>query len=131
MALNYSKGTISYMSEVRSGKSKNGYDWAKQSILLDIPGYHGSITKLSLQASNEMVEELNNYKVGDKVEIGWSIYAREWEGRWYNNVDIVSIRSQEQQEREGTQKAARPAPAAQEPLISSESLEPQKDDLPF
>lgn len=131
MALNYSKGTISYMSEVRSGKSKNGYDWAKQSILLDIPGYHGSITKLSLQASNEMVEELNNYKVGDKVEIGWSIYAREWEGRWYNNVDIVSIRLQEQQEREGTQKSARPAPAPQEPLISSESLEPQKDDLPF
>ena len=131
MALNYSKGTISYMSEVRSGKSKNGYDWAKQSILLDIPGYHGSIIKLSLQASNEMVEELNNYKVGDKVEIGWSIYAREWEGRWYNNVDIVSIRSQEQEERERTQKAARPAPAAQDPLISSESLEPQKDDLPF
>ena len=131
MALNYTKGTISHMSEVTSGTSKNGYDWAKQSILLDIPGYHGSITKLSLQASNEMVEELNNYKVGDKVEIGWSIYAREWEGRWYNNVDIVSIRSQEKQEREGTQKAARPAPASPEPLISSESLEPQKDDLPF
>ena len=130
MALNYSKGTISYMSEVRSGKSKNGYDWAKQSILLDIPGYHGSTTKLSLQASNEMVEELNNYKVGDKVEIGWSIYAREWEGRWYKTVDLVNIKFQEQ-EGQGTQKAARPAPAAQEPLISSESLEPQKDDLPF
>ena len=128
MALNYSKGTISHMSEVRSGKSKNGYDWAKQSILLDIPGYHGSITKLSLQASNEMVEELNNYKVGDKVEIGWSIYAREWEGRWYNNVDLVNIKSQEQQTE---QRPARPAPALQEPLISSESLEPQKDDLPF
>lgn len=130
MALNYSKGTISYMSEVRSGKSKNGYDWAKQTILLDIPGYHGSTTKLSLQASNEMVEELNNYKVGDKVEIGWSIYAREWEGRWYNNVDLVNIKFQEQ-EGQGTQKAARPAPAPQDPLISSESLEPQKDDLPF
>lgn len=128
MALNYSKGTISYMSEVRSGKSKNGYDWAKQSILLDIPGYHGSIIKLSLQASNEMVEELNNYKVGDKVEIGWSIYAREWEGRWYNNVDLVNIKSQDQRTE---QRSARPVPAAQEPLISSESLEPQKDDLPF
>lgn len=128
MALNYSKGTISYMSEVRSGKSKNGYDWAKQSILLDIPGYHGSIIKLSLQASNEMVEELNNYKVGDKVEIGWSIYAREWEGRWYNNVDLVNIKSQDLQTE---QRPARPAPASPEPLISSESLEPQKDDLPF
>ena len=128
MALNYSKGIISHMSEVRSGKSKNGYDWAKQTILLDIPGYHGSTTKLSLQASNEMVEELNNYKVGDKVEIGWSIYAREWEGRWYNNVDLVNIKSQDLQTE---QRPARPAPASPEPLVSSESLEPQKDDLPF
>ena len=131
MALNYSKGTISYMSEVRSGKSKNGYDWAKQSILLDIPGYHGSIIKLSLQASNEMVEELNNYKVGDKVEIGWSIYAREWEGRWYNNVDLVNIKSQGQQTEQRPARSSRPAPAPQTMNIFASELEPQADDLPF
>lgn len=128
MVLNYTKGTISHMSEVTSGTSKNGYDWARQTILIDIPGYKGSITKLSLQASNEMVNELNSYNVGDKVEVAWSIYAREWEGRWYNNVDLVNIKSQDQQTE---QRPARPAPAAQEPLIFSESLEPQKDDLPF
>ena len=128
MALNYTKGTISHMSEVTSGTSKNGYDWARQTILIDIPGSKGSITKLSLQASNEMVNELNNYNVGDKVEVGWSIYAREWNGKWYNNVDLVNIKSQDQQTE---QRPARPAPALQEPLISSESLEPQKDDLPF
>ena len=70
MALNYTKGTISHMSEVKSGTSKNGYDWARQTILIDSPGFQGSITKLSLQASNEMVDELNNYNVGDKVEVG-------------------------------------------------------------
>ena len=119
------------MSEVRSGKSKNGYDWAKQSILLDIPGYHGSIIKLSLQASNEMVEELNNYKVGDKVEIGWSIYAREWEGRWYNNVDLVNIKSQGQQTEQRPARSSRPAPAPQTMNIFASELEPQADDLPF
>ena len=125
MALNYTKGTISHMSEVTSGTSKNGYDWARQTILIDIPGYQGSITKLSLQASNEMVDELNNYNVGDKVEVGWSIYAREWNGKWYNNVDLVNIKSL------GVQADA-PAPAPRSlNNIPAEELEPKSDDLPF
>ena len=127
MALNYTKGTISHMSEVTSGTSKNGYDWARQTILIDIPGYQGSITKLSLQASNEMVNELNNYNVGDKVEVGWAIYAREWNGRWYNNVDLVNIKSL------GVQAdAPAPTPATRSlNNIPASELEPQADDLPF
>ena len=124
MALNYTKGTISHMSEVTSGTSKNGYDWARQTILIDIPGYKGSITKLSLQASNEMVDELNNYNVGDKVEVGWSIYAREWNGKWYNNVDLVNIKSL------GVQADA-PAPAPAVEPFPANCFEPQSDDLPF
>ena len=125
MALNYTNGTISHMSEVTSGTSKNGYDWSRQTILIDIPGYKGSSTKLSLQASNEMVDELNNYNVGDKVEVGWSIYAREWNGKWYNNVDLVNIKSQDQHTEQ------RPAPAPQTRNIPAFELEPQADDLPF
>ena len=127
MALNYTKGTISHMSEVTSGTSKNGYDWARQTILIDIPGYQGSITKLSLQASNEMVDELNNYNVGDKVEVGWAIYAREWNGKWYNNVDLVNIKSL------GVQADA-PAPTPTPRSLNNipaEELEPKSDDLPF
>ena len=127
MALNYTKGTISHMSEVTSGTSKNGYDWARQTILIDIPGYKGSSTKLSLQASNEMVDELNNYNVGDKVEVGWSIYAREWNGKWYNNVDLVNIKSL------GVQADA-PAPTPTPRSLNNipaEELEPKSDDLPF
>ena len=131
MALNYTKGTISYMSEVTSGTSKNGYDWARQTILIDIPGIKGSITKLSLQASNEMVDELNNYNVGDKVEVGWSIYAREWNGKWYNNVDLVNIKSQDPQTEQSPARSSRPAPAPQNMNISASELEPQADDLPF
>ena len=119
------------MSEVTSGTSKNGYDWARQNILIDIPGYQGSITKLSLQASNEMVDELNNYNVGDKVEVGWSIYAREWNGKWYNNVDLVNIKSQDQQTEQRPARSSRPAPAPQTMNISASELEPQADDLPF
>lgn len=126
MALYYSKGTISHMSEIKSGTSTSGRDWARMTIMIDIPGYQGSISKLSFQVGTDRISDVQEFKVGDKVEIGWSIYAREYNGRWYNNVDLVNIKSQ------GVQAAAPvPSPAPQTKTISASELEPQADDLPF
>lgn len=131
MALYYSKGTISHMSEITSGTSTSGRDWARMTIMIDILGYKGSISKLSFQVGTDRISDVQEFKVGDKVEIGWSIYAREYNGRWYNNVDLVNIKSQEVQ-------AAAPAPTpAPTPAtrslnnIPAEELEPHAEDLPF
>lgn len=127
MALYYSKGTISHMSEITSGTSTSGREWARMTIMIDIPGYQGSISKLSFQVGTDRISDVQEFKVGDKVEIGWSIYAREYNGRWYNNVDLVNIKSQ------GVQAAApapTPAPRSLNNIPASE-LEPQADDLPF
>ena len=114
------------MSEIKSGTSTSGRDWARMTIMIDIPGYQGSISKLSLQVGTDRISDVQEFKVGDKVEIGWSIYAREYNGRWYNNVDLVNIKSQ------GVQSAApAPSPAPQTKSISTAELEPQEDDLPF
>lgn len=126
MALYYSKGTISHMSEIKRGTSTSGRDWARMTIMIDIPGYQGSISKLSLQVGTDRISDVQEFKVGDKVEIGWSIYAREYNGRWYNNVDLVNIKSQ------GVQAAApAPSPAPQTKSISTAELEPKDEDLPF
>ena len=126
MALYYSKGTISHMSEIKSETSASGRDWARMTIMIDIPGYQGSISKLSFQVGTDRISDVQEFKVGDKVEIGWSIYAREYNGRWYNNVDLVNIKSQ------GVQAAApAPSPAPQTKNIPAAELEPQDEDLPF
>ena len=126
MALYYSKGTISHMSEIKSGTSTSGRDWARMTIMIDIPGYQGSISKISFQVGTDRISDVQEFKVGDKVEIGWSIYAREYNGRWYNNVDLVNIKSQ------GVQAAApAPSPAPQTENIPAAELEPQDEDLPF
>lgn len=126
MALYYSKGTISHMSEIKRGTSTSGRDWARMTIMIDIPGYQGSISKISFQVGTDRISDVQEFKVGDKVEIGWSIYAREYNGRWYNNVDLVNIKSQ------GVQAAApAPSPAPQTKTISAAELEPQEGDLPW
>ena len=127
MALYYSKGTISHMSEITSGTSTSGRDWARMTIMIDIPGYQGSISKLSFQVGTDRISDVQEFKVGDKVEIGWSIYAREYKGRWYNNVDLVNIKSQ------GVQATAlAPTPATRSlNNIPAAELEPHEEDLPF
>ena len=127
MALYYSKGTISHMSEITSGTSTSGRDWARMTIMIDIPGYQGSISKLSFQVGTDRIGDVQEFKVGDKVEIGWSIYAREYNGRWYNNVDLVNIKSQEVQ---AAAPAPTPAPSSLN-NIPAEELEPHEEDLPF
>ena len=122
MALNYSKGTISYMSEIVSGTSNSGREWARMSVMIDIPGYQGAVTKIIFQVDTNRISEGKKFKVGDKVEIGWSIYAREWNGRWFNNVDLVNIKSQE-----GTTAA----PSQNINNIPAAELEPQEGDMPF
>ena len=133
MALYYSKGTISYMSEITSGTSTSGRDWARMTIMIDIPGYHGAISKLSFQVGTDRISDVQEFKVGDKVEIGWTIYAREYNGRWYNNVDLVTINCQNQQTEQRSVRSSRPAPAPapQTRNIPASELEPQEKDLPF
>lgn len=128
MALFYQKGTISDMSEVQSGTSQSGREWQRMSLILEIPGFQGSIYKMVFQVSGEHVKEVSLYNRGDKVQVGFSIYAREWNGKWYNNVDLVNITDE---------SGAKPAPAApvqaQTQINKQESLNPadNPEDLPF
>ena len=124
------------MSEVVSGVSQNGNQWQRMTIVLEIPGFQGSVFKQAFQVNGDSVNDVLLYSIGEKVEISWSMYAREWNGKWYNNVDLVKIKSQEETKQDAPAPAA-PAPAPQQAQIqfnqSQESLDPAEnpDDLPF
>lgn len=133
MAIYQSRGRISDMSKVQSGTSKNGYEWQRMTITLEISGFQGSVFKQVFQVSGDDVNVVCLYNIGDRVEISWSMYAREWNGRWYNNVDLVKIKRLDEQKQE---ERPAPAPAPKQPAIfdqSQESLDPAEnpDDLPF
>lgn len=132
MALFYQKGTISDFSEVQSGVSNSGKEWQRMTLILDTPGFQGSVYKMVFQVSGDHVKDVLLFNRGDKVEIGFSMYAREWNGKWYNNVDLVKITPQEETNQET--HAAAPAKVAPQPKPKKQvSLDPEKnpDDLPF
>ena len=91
MAIIKEIGTIAHMSEVQSGTSQTGNPWYRQTIVVDVAGYNGSYRKVALQASGNVVGDLEGAAVGDKVEISYQVTAREWNGKWYNNVDLYKV----------------------------------------
>lgn len=92
MAIIKERGTIAFLSEVQSGVSQTtGNPWYRQTIVVDVAGFNGSYRKVALQASGNIVGELEGAMVGEKVEISYQVTAREYQGKWFNNVDLYKI----------------------------------------
>lgn len=142
MALNYVKGIISQFGQVESGTTQNGNSWSRQVVILDVAGFGNSFSKIALTAQNQRVEELQKYQIGDRVEAGYSVTAREWNGKWFNNVDLINIKFlDEVAPAAPAPQVARPAapaprqvarPARTTPQVpQGAEVEPKNDDLPF
>ena len=148
MALNYVKGIISQFGQVESGTTQNGNSWSRQVVVLDVAGFGNTYSKIALTAQNQRVEDLQNYQIGDRVEVGYSVTAREWNGKWFNNVDLVNINFIEEfapaapavpapQVAPAPRQAAAPQARVQRPARTSPlvppgaNLEPQEDYLPI
>lgn len=118
MAIVKERGTITFMSDVQSGMSQNGNPWYRQTIVVDVAGFNGSYRKVALQASGNLVQDLEGAMIGDKVEISYQVTAREWNGKWYNNVDLYKVEFLED------------APQMQQPVTPAYPQNPQFPQYP-
>ena len=118
------KGVLTYKSQVETGTSKSGNTWQKQTIVVSRENVNAPYDKVALSVFGDKVNDSERCRVGDKVEITYSISAKEYNGRWYNDVSLYKIVSQDA-------SFARPAQgAAPAPFLQPDNNEPQGD-LPF
>ena len=97
------EGTIAQKLPVASGNSARG-PWAKQEFILEFPDGNFTAKACFTAWGNEKVQDLGKYQVGDKVKVSFNLKSREYNGRWYNDLQIWKIAPA------GAQPAA-PAPA--------------------
>lgn len=96
MATIKERGILSWASVVQSGVSEQtGNGWARQTLVIDVEGYNGSYRKVAVQAGTQQIQSMRDFNIaiGDKVEITYQVTAREYQGKWYNNVDLFKIES--------------------------------------
>ena len=94
MAFINDRGVLTWKSEVETGTSKNGNPWAKQTIVVSREGVNAPYDKVALSVFGARVNDTERCNIGDKVEVTYSVSAREYNGRWYNDISLYKIEPQ-------------------------------------
>ncbi len=125
------EGKIAQKLARQGGTSARG-TWTKQDFVLEYPDGNFNSQVCFTAFGDDKVAELDKYAVGDAVRVSFNLRAREYNGRWYNDLRVWRISPA------GTADAApaaRPAPAsAPAPAAPAPTLDDMPagdDDLPF
>ena len=87
------KGKLSRKLSVESGTSKAGKEWKKQSFLVDTGAQYNPEVCFQLFGEDK-IEMLNHHNEGDQVEVSFNLSSREYNGRYFHNIDAWRIESQ-------------------------------------
>ena len=129
------EGTLAQKLPVQSGNSARG-PWAKQEFILEYPDGNFTAKACFTAWGQDKVQDLGKYQVGDKVKVSFNLKSREYNGRWYNDLQIWKIAPAGAPAQPAPQAQSAPqAPAfPQAPAPTLEDMPADSDageDLPF
>ena len=128
------EGTLSQKLPVQSGSSARG-PWAKQEFILEYPDGNFTAKACFTAWGQDKVQDLGKYQVGDKVKVSFNLKSREYNGRWYNDLQIWKIAPAGAQPAAAQAQPAPHAPAwpqAPAPTIEDMPADSEgEEDLPF
>ena len=84
------KGKLSRKLSDESGTSKAGKEWKKQSFLVDTGAQYNPEICFQL-FGDEKIEILNHHNEGDQVEVSFNLSSKEYNGRYFHNIDAWRI----------------------------------------
>ena len=118
------EGTLRQKLGVQQGMSARG-QWAKQEFVLEFPDGNFTSQACFTAFGQDKVAELDKYQVGDRIKVSFNLRSREYNGRWYNDLQIWRIAPV------GADAAA-PAPQAPSygPVPATDIPAPTLDDMP-
>ena len=129
------EGTIRQKLGVQSGTSARGA-WAKQEFILEFPDGNYTSQACFTAWGQDKVQELDKYQAGDRVKVSFNLKSREYNGRWYNDLQIwrIAPAGSDTPQQPVAAAAVPQAPAYQTPpapSIDDMPADNPEDDLPF
>lgn len=127
------EGTLRQKLGVQSGTSARG-QWAKQEFILEFPDGNFTAQACFTAWGQDKVAELDKYQVGDKIKVSFNLKAREYNGRWYNDLQIWRIAPAGAAAPAAAPVASAPVAPTYEapaPTLDDMPAEPDAEDLPF
>ena len=91
------KGSLIKKNELENIESKEGKKWIKQTFLIETTAEYNN--KICFQLfGEEKVKLLESYELGDLIEVFFNISSREYNGRYYHNIDAWKISNPNKEE---------------------------------
>ena len=122
------EGKITRKEAKQSGQSARG-SWVKQDFILEYQDGNFPADVCFTAFGNEKVAELDRYQVGDEVKVSFNLRAREYNGRWYNDVRVWRI-TPKNQAPVASPAVPQPAPQANYGAIPEQAPAPSIEDMP-
>ena len=72
--------------QAEAGTSKAGKAWEKQTIVIDTGNEFNNLIAVSAFGEDK-IKHLNKLEVGMDVAIMCNVYSREYNGKYYHNID--------------------------------------------
>ena len=79
------KGTVKLKLAVESGISKSEKVWKKQTVVIDTGGEFNN--EVAVSAFGDKMDSMNKLEIGMEVKILCNVYSREYNGRYFHNID--------------------------------------------
>ena len=132
------EGKIKTKLTPRSGSSARG-GWTSQDSVAEYQDGNYPADACITAFGDEKVRDLDRFQVGDAVKVSFNVRAREFNGRWYNDLRMWRISAPGAAPAAGASApaasgyapAAGPAPMAPPPSFDDMPAAGPEDDLPF
>ena len=127
------EGTIKTKLPSQSGTNARGA-WIRQDFVLEYQDGSFPAEACFSTWGQDRVDELGRFQVGDSVKVSFNVRAREYSGRWYNDLRVWRITSPASASQASAPAPAEvPAPVAPAPMPTMDDmpLDISTDDLPF
>jgi len=132
------EGKIKTKLTPRSGSSARG-GWTSQDFVVEYQDGNYPADACITAFGDEKVRDLDRFQVGDAVKVSFNVRAREFNGRWYNDLRMWRISAPGAAPAAGASSpaasgyapAAGPAPMAPPPSFDDMPAAGPEDDLPF
>lgn len=119
-------GKIIAVMPAKSGVStKTGNNWMTQEYIIEVPGQFPKRCAFSVFGEDRI--KLFNIQNGEDITIQFDIDAREFNGRWYNDIRAYAVTRPQMQ-----QSVSSNAPVLESPVSSTEEASASDGgELPF
>ena len=116
---------IAVMPAKRGVSPKTGNNWMTQEYVIEVPGQYPRRCAFSVFGEDRI--KLFNIQSGEDITIQFDIEAREFNGRWYNDVRVYNVVRAHNQE-----QAAKVANQVVNPFSPiGDALDSDGGDFPF